>query len=356
MSTACSDKTSALLKTYSPVFSAPLELTESNNYRLKTNFSNLKHVSTSDPLCLTDDSELSRADYQKVFKILVENRVASVLMQGGEPFLRQDILPIIKDARRVFITTVLTNGTLLNPEISRTLRKLNIIVVVYTPGFSEALYDSMAQEKGAYQNLVKGASSLLMVKTKPIFLIPVTKPLIPFLAETVKNIKQLGANTIKFTVYSGAGYSQSFRNELSMSPAEALYALYQIERLKEKYKRSMVIYHTFVAPYLANACANAFAIDSHGNIMPCAYLRIFFGNILRDDLGEVHKKILSELTARVAGEGPSPGECQNCNLRSPLTGSPCKGGCRCVAHNLYGDIAAPDRRCPYLNINREPTN
>ena len=332
------------------VFSVAFEVTRQNNLCPKTIWSELEPVSTFQPFTVKQH-DLTFEEVVCILKKIENSGTPSVLLQGGEFFLRDDSLEILREARKRFLTEVLTNATLINDEICETIRKLNVDVIAYAPSFSKQLYESLNQRPGAYSRLITGIRRLVDSEVKLIFLVPVTRPLVRNIEETVTTIRNCGGRVIKFTLYPGSGYGHKFRRELSLSRLESLEAIYKIERLREIHNSNLKVYHSFVAPYVPNdACFGSYAIDSHGNVMPCAYLRIAYGNILKENVSKIHRRITREVFNEAGGEVGPPAECSGCGIVSPLTGAPCKGGCRCLAYNLYGDLGGPDWGCPYLSL------
>ena len=76
--------------------------------------------------CYNIDRELSLAEIRSVIDQVADWGVTIFNLLGGEPFLRRDILPILEHAHgRDLITTVTTNGTLLDETRIRALAPLN---------------------------------------------------------------------------------------------------------------------------------------------------------------------------------------------------------------------------------------
>jgi len=296
--------------------------------------------------------ELSFDEVVRIFDTVEQFGTRLINLNGGELFLREDSLEIIKVARKKFITQLITNATLLNDEICKTLRKLNVPVMVYAPSFSKESYERLAQIKGSYRRLVSGVRTLIEAHLESVLLIPLSRPLVPDLEKSIVAINHMGGRSVKFTLYPGSGYGAQFLHELALDLHENMQMVFRIESLREKYRTHVRLYHQFVAPYLGNNCGDSYALDAYGNIMPCAYLRLPFGNILKDQLSQVWKRIASEIGTRVGRNARSPLECNGCNVVSPLTGYFCNGGCRCVAHNIYGKLAGPDLGCSYLALRR----
>jgi len=334
-------------------YSAVLEVTSLNNLKFKTLWTELTFINTSNPLtCSHTRGELSREEIGFIFEKLDKWGVASIYLSGGEIFLLKDSLEIIAEARKRFFTQIITNSVLIDNHIAQYLSESRVVVTVYTPAVTKDPYEEMSQVEGSYSKFTRGAELLVQNGVEPLFLIPVTKPLIKSLDKTLENIQKLGVKRVKFTVYPGSGYGHNFKDELMLSPSENLYTTYRIEALKKKYE-GLRIHHSFTAPYLPNNCMQI-TIDPRGRVMPCSYLRIIFGYALSDDFTGIYKKMFKQIAQKVGyASSKPPTDCQGCDLISPLYGRPCWGGCRCVAYNLYGRLNGPDRGCSYLVLRHE---
>ncbi|MGE0469198.1 MAG: radical SAM protein [Nitrospira sp.] len=71
--------------------------------------------------------ELSRDEIWQVFTGLYKEGVRFVFLQGGEPLLRRDLVPILQDLVQIgFHTTLITNGTRLTPNLVEAFNELAV--------------------------------------------------------------------------------------------------------------------------------------------------------------------------------------------------------------------------------------
>jgi len=81
-------------------------------------------------------------------------------------------------------------------------------------------------------------------------------------------------------------------------------------------------------------------IDSAGNVMPCLFASLRFGNALNKPLEEIYMKMVEE-TSKLRDSENLKGRCKVCKYRYIC------GGCRVGAFELAGDWFAPDPLCNY---------
>lgn len=75
--------------------------------------------------------EMSRGEIHRVFKHLYEEGLRVVLVQGGEPMIRKDLLDVLEDFRDIgFRLALITNGTLFNENRIERLAKIEAAISV----------------------------------------------------------------------------------------------------------------------------------------------------------------------------------------------------------------------------------
>ena len=97
--------------------------------------------------------EMSREDIHNVFTALHNEGIRYLLVQGGEPTLRKDLLDIMQDLADIgFVQTLVTNGTRLSEEFIARLGQLPVSIAVSL--------DSLDREN---YRLIRGADQLNLV-------------------------------------------------------------------------------------------------------------------------------------------------------------------------------------------------
>jgi radical SAM protein with 4Fe4S-binding SPASM domain len=116
--------------------------------------------------------EAKELTYNQICRILdtvAEEGCLFLLFTGGEPFIREDFLDIYTYAKRKgFLTTLFTNGTLIDPHIADILREWpprSIEITLY--GMSEGVYEKVTRVPGSYAKCVRGIE-LLVERNLPV--------------------------------------------------------------------------------------------------------------------------------------------------------------------------------------------
>ncbi len=101
--------------------------------------------------------ELTTGEAQSMLRDLAEFGVPVVLLSGGEPLSRPDILFLAGYARELGMrVTFSTNGTLITPEIARRIREIGVSYVVISLDGMEATHDRFRGRTGAFQEALQG--------------------------------------------------------------------------------------------------------------------------------------------------------------------------------------------------------
>lgn len=116
---------------------------------------------------------ISRDTIRRYLKEASTLGIKEFYFTGGEPFLHNEIVDILKDALNYGTTTVLSNGTLITQELAQTLARISR-VSVYSLEFRISLESSGEEEndqirgKGSFKKAVSGIQSLVNAVFNPI--------------------------------------------------------------------------------------------------------------------------------------------------------------------------------------------
>jgi len=101
--------------------------------------------------------EFTTAEGFEVLDQLKEFGCPAVLISGGEPLCRPDVLELIAYAREIGLpTTLSTNGTLITDWMAQRLAKLDLRYVGISLDGSESLHDKLRGVKGAFDDAMTG--------------------------------------------------------------------------------------------------------------------------------------------------------------------------------------------------------
>lgn len=111
--------------------------------------------------------ELTTKEGLSLLEDLAKFGVPVILFSGGEPLIRADILDLIKKAVDLNLRTVVsTNGTLIDANLAKELKKLGVSYVgISLDGVGE-VHDRFRGEKGAFEKVLKAVENCLRENLK----------------------------------------------------------------------------------------------------------------------------------------------------------------------------------------------
>ncbi len=170
---------------------------------------------------LSANGDLTTEELLKLIDELVEAKVFSICIFGGEPFCRDDIFQIIEAIHSKPVSLSLnTNATLITKEIAEkiaTYKKLKAITVSFD-GDTEEVMDGM-RGKGAFKKAINGIENILATKKLGVLLsVTVTRFNFKRIKEIVILGKKLGVNGVRYnSVFFGGNASCNIKELMLLS-------------------------------------------------------------------------------------------------------------------------------------------
>ena len=309
-----------------------------------------------------DRSELTTEQCCRVIDDIVDFAPESlVILTGGEPLLRRDILEIIRyAARRELWVVVGTNGVKISANLARVLIDEGVRgMALSLDALDPARHDAFRKVEGAWRNTVDGAKILHDAGLHFIVQTTVGKHNVEELAEIAAFAHdELGAKVwnLYFLVPTGRGEFVS-----DMTQAEYDGVLGGLREIQANYANRMMVNakcaphyvktlfaHDSQSPFLKSYAGGAggcpagthyMGIRPNGDVTPCPYLPQFGGNLRRARLGEIWEG--SDLFVRIRERGKLGDRCGACEFNATC------GGCRARAFGMTGDLMAEDPLCTH---------
>lgn len=324
--------------------------------------------------------ELSLSVIENTFKQLDDLEVLRVSIEGGEPFLRDDIIEIIQIADMMdFEYYVNTNGSLITNSIASSLSKTKIPQICMSiDGPNNVIHDASRGYPGSFELMKRAVRELHSKGIKVQAIITLSSINLDYFYETMHFIKSLGINSASVMILATVGNAlngigvdyhkwskllvrlskdKSIGNlpiDIRLVPAgESLHPWELYLPLKESNNLNLMnqwIPENSVSlidnnSFGCTACRESLAIDGFGNVYGCSLMvsnkELSGGNILDKTLNDIwyNSDVFNNLRgAKLKDiEGPCV-KCDNLNL--------CKGGCRACSHASSKKINGSDLRCP----------
>jgi len=125
------------------------------NCTARCNLRCLHCYSSSDASC--DREQLTTDQAKRFLAQLPEANVPVALFSGGEPLLREDLLELLVEARRLGLRTVIsTNGTRIDRDTAGKLAETGLSYVGISLDGQEPFHDEFRQTKGCFRAALKG--------------------------------------------------------------------------------------------------------------------------------------------------------------------------------------------------------
>ncbi len=228
--------------------------------------------------------------YEQIKKILISLRDAGtmfLIITGGEPFFRKDILYILKQAKELnFSIIIFTNGTLITQEIAKFISGIvpfSVHISLYS--VKEKVHERITGKPGSFEKTMKGIQLLQNNGVNPVIKCPVMN-------ENINSIDELRAWAdreglqIKIDPFIAPCYkNNAIEITLHRLPVEMINktiinkGLYNINDFKPR--ENMECF----------ASKNMAGIDACGNVYPCIVWREKFGNIIKEEFKDVFKNM-----------------------------------------------------------------
>lgn len=307
---------------------------------------------------LTTDEALNLIDQ------LAQAKVFAIVFGGGEPLLRQDLTQIASYASEKRINTYLTtNGLLVNSKFAREIKNVGFTKVqVSLDGFKPETHDKIRGD-GSFHMATQAIRNFIQVglhtsiRTVAMKLNYKEIPMVLDLAiklgakeYAVSNLKPVGrgrrdnidslrlsfreyVEVANFLVRSAQVLGKKISIVLDKS---FIFLLHPQEGTKGN--------HIWKTPCIAGI--SSCGITPDGWVIPCPFMPIKVGNVRRQGFRSIWKdsRILNEIRETLHSRNfQVKGTCRNCFHRYL-----CGGGCRGIAYTYYGDLLAPDPRCPLV--------
>ena len=291
--------------------------------------------------------ELTTDEWIKVVKDLADLGCKYITLLGGEPFVRKDWYEVAKAVKdNGMALTIISNGLLVDEEMIKKLRKLDLYTVAISlDGGSAATHDKIRQVKGSFEQCEKAFELLKEAGIKTTAITTVNKlnfDEIPQIRDYLLN-KQI-AWQIQVATPIGR-----FPKELMLTKEEFYSVALFIATNREKYGVDALPvagahcfgYHSKILPNISlmpkwvgcQGGISILGIQSDGGVKGCLSMPDEFiqGNLRKKSLSEIwYAPDFADYNRKFKKENLN-GECKGCKY-----GKSCRGGCLSVSTSVTG--------------------
>jgi radical SAM protein with 4Fe4S-binding SPASM domain len=303
-------------------------------------------------------ADLSLEDLQSVFDQLEKMRVLEVRINGGEPFMHPDICRILQMLEhRHFRKVIITNGTLLNDEVAKLLKKSNVIPTVSLDDSDATGHDFFRGVEGAFEKTLAGLKSLQKNNVQYGINCCLHIKSIEKVEEIANLALRMGAYRLAFLSLKPLG---KMKTHMELLPSQKEYeaAFMRLMLLKAKHRVMDVSLDVFLScPVMRESALEAkkglvscragrtiMSIFSDGEVYPC-------NSVIGDQqwrMGNSKNETLSDIWFsqkwaffRGAVRINDLKKCRNCQERKNCTDF----YCRLLPYEATGDALGPSPNC-----------
>lgn len=217
------------------------------------------------------DGELTTEECYHIIDELVLHNFKHLKITGGEPFIRKDILEILKYASERLITDISTNASLITPEKVKLLNELKLKMIHVSLDGDKLEHESV-RGNNTYERTIKGLEALRKSVNKVRIGSVIHRDNQYDLESLILNSVDLEADEIIFSIMEPVAGQD--RTLVKTVPNEVL--IPQIDDLKEKYNGQIIVNYNFgKQPNFVHRCPAGdkfIYINNFGNISPCPWV------------------------------------------------------------------------------------
>jgi len=310
--------------------------------------------------------ELSFEETKKLLDDLTDWGIKLLIIDGGEPLLREDFYEIIRYATRKGLNVVVgSNGTTIDVDAARKMKDAGIkCVQISIDGAKPETHDSFRGEAGAYYKALKGAEACKETGLPFQFGMVIRRETLSEVPEMLNLAIERGAIAAEFfdlvevprvkskcseqvlarmerrRVMEWLAEAQRDSPIVIRVPACPMYTLMLKEKnIQPKHFPTDVLKRI---PYYDRGCAagmpNGYVtILPNGDVIPCMLLQVKLGNIRERNIVDIWED--SPILAKLRAREQLKGECGKCRYRDVCA------GCRGRAYEATGDMLSTDPGC-----------
>jgi radical SAM protein with 4Fe4S-binding SPASM domain len=271
---------------------------------------------------------------------------------GGEPYLRDDLVELMRHAQsRGVLLNVITNGTLLTEEtILDSIRAGVTLFEVQLPATERPVVQGL-MGRDVYDDIIGAISKIKKHDGLVVAAFVATSRNIGDLETVVEMCFALGVDGLMFNRFNPGGEGAHHVEELSVDPQTMRETLSRLDGWSTEYRLPVscsiamppCFFDHSAYPHLSFGFCSAggegayYTIDPLGNVRMCNHSPTIVGNLLEEGF----RSITRPARIRFFTEALCP-TCAPCPMART-----CQGGCKAAAESCTGSLTDED---PYLRL------
>jgi PqqA peptide cyclase len=297
------------------------------------------------------NTELSTADWQRVFRQAAELGILQLHLSGGEPTVRKDLEELVKTASEVgMYSNLITAGVLLSKDRLKALADAGLDhLQLSVQDVDEVNAEKISAYKGGLakkRELCGWVNELGMPLTVNA---PIHRANIDNLPAIIQFAADMGAGRLE--VAHVQYYAWALKNRAALMPTreQVMRSVEIVDAARAKYKGVMVFdfvvpdyYAKFPKPCMGGWGRGSMNISPAGKVLPCHIAEsipgLLFDNVRDKSLAEIWTQ--GQAFQKFRGTDWMKEPCRSCERKEIDW-----GGCRCQAMMMTGDASNTDPAC-----------
>ena len=233
------------------------------------------------------ETGLPTEQVRQVFDKLKKSGVLRVDIVGGEPFLRKDLIDLLRYATQEvgLEAVVTTHGGLVRQEHAEALAELNMIVQVSIDGLEDV--NDHLRGQGSFSGAVNAIEKLVKAKVPVRVSSTIQRGNMDSLEDIVYLTKEMGVQSIYMNIVCAQGRASELRDQICLSPQQQT----EVETKLDTMRNQNPELYNFIEMKHANR-AGVF-IDTNGNFISQGFSEeecSVLGNLFSEDIRAMWKR------------------------------------------------------------------
>jgi radical SAM protein with 4Fe4S-binding SPASM domain len=278
-------------------------------------------------------------------------RVAGhITLTGGEPFLYENIFPLLEAISKQREWTsfgILTNGSLIDREISKRLKRLGAYFVQISIDGTSSTHEAL-RGKGSYRDAVNALENLVAAGVRTVVSFTAHRGNYTEFSDVVRASRALNVWRVwaERMIPCGTGssvhpdddyiWTNDFFDIMKHARRRTIGSL--LSRTDVRIDRALQFMADGGRPYSCQAGNALVTVMPNGDLLPCRRLPIAVGNIYNRSLKDLYCE--SNLFAQLRDQEIVSGGCEGCFYKKI-----CRGGLRCLSYAVTGSPFNADPGC-----------
>lgn len=227
--------------------------------------------------------EINISDVIKILNELKKIGTFSLTFSGGEPFMKEEFLSIVRFAReKGFKVNIISNGTLLTEQTINELNNLCVYINISLYGNKQNVHESITGVNGSFLKTWNAIKILRNTNAKFKVKILVMKQNVEDISYLINSIQK---KNIDYEIHSGI--LPDFSRNLDVVNECQVSTSHIFKKLNSYFKNNIEQYKKENWTPICYAGRQRLGIDPFGNVYPCNLLRFNCGNMLKEDIFEI---------------------------------------------------------------------